>query len=52
MSPGATPKDTTSDKESNCFPISDEDFSSLATKPSRKSMTAAIKMQIEAHHIF
>ena len=37
MHAGATPKLTTSARESNCFPNSEETFNSLATNPSKKS---------------
>ena len=35
--PGATPKVTISAKLSNCFPISELTFKSLADSPSKKS---------------
>jgi len=52
INPGATPKLTTSANESNCLPISEEAFKSLATKPSRKSITAAQPINTDAINIF
>ena len=40
--PGATPKDTMSANESNCFPNSEVMLSFLATNPSAKSNTKAM----------
>ena len=44
--PGATPKVTMSARESSCAPISDWTFNNLAAKPSRKSNTVAISINI------
>ena len=44
IAPGATPKETISDKESNCLPISLLTFKALAVSPSAKSKTAAANM--------
>jgi hypothetical protein len=46
--PGATPKETTSARESRTLPTSDDAFSILAMKPSRKSKRAAIPIIQEA----
>ena len=45
---GATPKETTSDRESNSLPIGETTFSIRAANPSRKSKTAAMMIQMEA----
>ena len=37
---GATPKETTSDSESNSLPIGDDTLSNRAANPSKKSKTA------------
>src|SRR6478672_8218360 len=49
---GATPKLTTSLKESNCLPISEEALKSRARKPSRKSIMAAANIKREPCQIF
>ena len=46
--PGATPKETTSASESNCFPKSLEMESNRATKPSKKSQIIAMKSSATA----
>ena len=48
MNDGATPKETTSDKESSSPPIGDFALSSRAAKPSKKSKTAATNIIAEA----
>lgn len=45
---GATPNETTSDRESSSLPISPLTFSMRATKPSKKSKTAEMIMQTAA----
>lgn len=42
--PGTKPKETISAKESNCFPSSEDTFNKRATNPSKKSATAAVKI--------
>ncbi len=51
ISDGATPKLTISARESSCLPISDVALKSLATKPSRKSTTAAMPINNDASHM-
>ena len=48
MNPGATPKDTTSDKESKSAPMGEWALSSRAVKPSRKSKRPAAKIMMAA----
>jgi len=48
IAPGATPNETTSARESSCFPISEYAFKSFAAKPSRKSKTAAAQIKMAA----
>jgi hypothetical protein len=45
---GATPKLTTSAKESSSFPIAEYAFSQRAAKPSKKSKTEATRMKYAA----
>ena len=44
MNPGATPKETTSDKESKSAPMGEWTLSSRAVKPSKKSKRPATKI--------
>jgi len=48
INPGATPKLTTSARESSSFPIAEYALSSLAEKPSRKSKIIAARISQEA----
>lgn len=48
MNAGATPKLTTSARESSSFPISEYDFSNLAENPSKKSKIMAATINHEA----
>ena len=45
MIPGAKPKETMSDNESNCSPKALDTFSSLAAIPSKKSHAEAIMIK-------
>ena len=49
---GASPKLTTSDKESYCLPNSDVAFNKRAVNPSKKSKIEAIKIIIPARYNF
>jgi len=49
---GQTPKLTTSARESSCLPISEDASNSLDTKPSKKSTTAAAKINRDAKASF
>ena len=48
MRAGATPKLTTSARESSSFPMSEYEFSNLAEKPSKKSKIMAATINHEA----
>ena len=49
--PGATPKVTISAKLSNCFPIFELTFNSLADSPSKKSRNDPVKIKTPANKI-
>ncbi len=52
ITPGATPKLTTSDKESSCLPTNEVACNNRARNPSKKSTTAAMPIHIEDHANF